>query len=54
MFKICWISNIPSPYKVNVMKLMGEEIEIHALFEKRKENDREDSWYSSDFGEIKF
>ena len=53
MFKICWISNIPSPYKVNVMKLMSEELEIHALFERRKENDREDSWYSSDFGNVK-
>lgn len=47
--KVCWISNIPSPYKTAVMNLIGEKIHLTALYEKQGESDREDSWYDRSF-----
>lgn len=49
--KICWISNVPSPYKVDLMNLLNERIELIALFESHedKENKREINWYKNDF-----
>ena len=32
--KVCWISNIPSPYKTAVMNLVGTETDLIALYEK--------------------
>ncbi|NLP21343.1 MAG: glycosyltransferase family 4 protein [Erysipelotrichaceae bacterium] len=49
MVKVCWISNIPSPYKVHLMNLLSKDLELYILFEKKGESDREDSWYSFDF-----
>lgn len=49
MLKVCWITNIPSPYKVTLMNLLSSEIELYVLFEEKKAEDREDSWYSYDF-----
>ncbi|HAE17255.1 MAG TPA: hypothetical protein DCG51_12005 [Erysipelotrichaceae bacterium] len=47
--KVCWISNIPSPYKTAVMNLVGTETDLIALYEKHGESDREDSWYDRSF-----
>ena len=47
--KVCWISNIPSPYKTAVMNLLGEKCVLTALYEKQGESDREDSWYDRSF-----
>lgn len=49
MVKVCWISNIPSPYKVHLMNLLRDDLELYILFEKKGESDREESWYSFDF-----
>lgn len=46
---VCWISNAPSPYKVELMNLLGHKMNLLCLFETRAESDREKSWYSYDF-----
>lgn len=52
MLKVCWISNIPSPYKVALMRLMAKDIEIIALFEKTQEKERDASWYDHCFDDL--
>lgn len=49
--KVCWITNAPSPYKVDLMNLLSDELEITVLFEDREdqENSREKSWYGKNF-----
>ncbi len=47
--KICWISNIPSPYKTALMNLIGQKADLICLFEKTGESDRDDSWYDRQF-----
>lgn len=42
--KVCWISNIPSPYKVQLMNLIGKELDLVCIFEKRNEQGREEKW----------
>lgn len=42
--KICWMSNIPSPYKVQLMNLIGQDLELLCVFEKRNEDGRNDEW----------
>ena len=46
---VCWISNIPSPYKTALMNLLGEKCNLTALYEKHREHDREDNWYDRSF-----
>lgn len=47
--KICWITNIPSPYKVRLFGLLSQKIELFVVYEKVIEKDREQEWldYSS-------
>lgn len=49
MIKVCWLTNIPSPYKVNLMNMLSEEIELYVLFIDKSAKDRERSWFSYDF-----
>ena len=42
--KVCWISNIPSPYKVDFMRLLSHDVELLCLFENRSEKNRDISW----------
>lgn len=49
MMKVCWISNAPSPYKVDFMNLLGEKVDLICLFEVHAEKDREAAWYKDNF-----
>ncbi|MCF0116028.1 MAG: glycosyltransferase family 4 protein [Erysipelotrichaceae bacterium] len=51
--KVCWISNIPSPYKVDFMNLLGKEVELTCLFEHHQEVGRDESWYKDSFNSFK-
>lgn len=51
--KVCWITNIPSPYKVDMMNLLGKEVELTVLFETHTEKGRETSWYKDNFVNFK-
>lgn len=54
MYKVLWISNIPSPYKVELMNLLGEKVDLTCLFESEKANDRDDKWYGNDYRNFKY
>ena len=51
--KVCWITNIPSPYKVDFMNLLGKEVELTVLFETHTEEGRDNSWYKEEYDNFK-
>ena len=44
--KLLWLTNIPSPYRVDFFNELGKLCELTVLFEKRSASDRDDSWKS--------
>lgn len=44
MQKILFISNIPSPYRVNFFNELGKSCDLTVLFEKAASGERDDSW----------
>lgn len=42
--KILWITNIPSPYRVQFFKTLGLKCDLTVLFEKSSSSERNDSW----------
>lgn len=54
MIKVLWISNIPSPYKIELMNLLAKEVNLTCLFESEKEKDRNDKWYGNDYRNFKW
>jgi glycosyltransferase involved in cell wall biosynthesis len=42
--KLLWITNIPSPYRVDFFNELGKSCELTVLFEKSRAKDRDDSW----------
>lgn len=42
--KILWLTNIPSPYRVDFFNELGKLCELTVLFEKKNASDRDDSW----------
>ena len=44
MMKILWLTNIPSPYRVDFFNELGKLCELTVLFEKKAASDRDDSW----------
>lgn len=53
MINVLWISNIPSPYKVDLMNLLGQEVNLTCCFEYHTEENREESWYKHEFKNFK-
>ncbi len=43
--KICWLSNAPAPYKMELFELLSQKIELLCVFETHAEKDREKDWY---------
>jgi glycosyltransferase involved in cell wall biosynthesis len=46
--KLLWLTNIPSPYRVDFFNELGKQCELTVLFEKRSASDRDDSWKNFD------
>lgn len=46
MLKILFLTNIPSPYRVNFFNELGKHCELTVLFEKAASGERDDSWKS--------
>lgn len=44
--RVLWLTNIPSPYRVDFFNELGKLCELTVLFEKRAASDRDDSWKS--------
>jgi len=42
--KLLWITNIPSPYRVDFFNELGKSCDLTVLFEKSGAKDRDDSW----------
>ena len=42
--KVLWLTNIPSPYRVEFFNELGKLCELTVLFEKNSASDRDDSW----------
>ena len=42
--KILWLTNIPSPYRVDFFNEFGKRCELTVLFEKKLSDERDDSW----------
>ena len=47
--KILWLTNIPSPYRVDFFCELGKYCELKVLFEKSSSNERDLSWNSYKF-----
>ena len=41
---VLWLTNIPSPYRVDFFNLLGEKCHLTVLFEKEKASDRNKNW----------
>jgi glycosyltransferase involved in cell wall biosynthesis len=46
---ILWLTNIPSPYRVDFFNLLGERCQLTVLFEKEKASDRNKNWGTVEF-----
>lgn len=42
--KILWLTNIPSPYRVNFFNELGKLINLTVLFERSSSSERDESW----------
>ncbi len=51
--KVLWVNNIPAPYKVDLMNLLGREVDLTVLFEYHTEENREEQWYRHNFDSFK-
>lgn len=49
--KILWLTNIPSPYRVNFFNELGKYCDLTVLFEKKASDERDKSWksYNTDY-----
>lgn len=47
--EVLWITNIPSPYRVDFFEGLGEKVVLTVLFEKSKSDERDDSWIQDSF-----
>lgn len=54
MIKVLWISNIPSPYKIELMNMLGRKVDLTSYFEYAKANDRDDKWYGKEFDNFRY
>ena len=43
---ILWLTNIPSPYRVNFFNELGKYCDLTVLFEKKASDERDKSWKS--------
>lgn len=47
--RVLWITNIPSPYRVDFFNLLGENINLTVLFEMKKSSERSYGWEKYNF-----
>lgn len=47
--EVLWITNIPSPYRVDFFEGLGQKVDLTVLFEKSKSDERDDSWIQDSF-----
>ncbi len=47
--KVLWLTNIPSPYRVDFFNELGKKCELTVLFEKGYSSERDDAWKNYKF-----
>lgn len=47
--KICYLTNIPSPYRVDYFNELGKYCELTVFFEKKRSNERNEEWNHDKF-----
>ena len=53
MKKVLFLTNIPSPYRVEFFNQLGLLVDLTVVFEYEKSNDRNDNWYSRNYENFK-
>lgn len=48
--KVLFLANIPSPYRVDFFNELRKYCDLTVLFERKKAADRDDEWYSNNYG----
>lgn len=43
--KVLFLTNIPSPYRVEFFELLSQQCDLTVVYERRSASDREDNWY---------
>ncbi|MFD4932118.1 glycosyltransferase family 4 protein [Peribacillus butanolivorans] len=51
--KILWLTNIPSPYRVDFFNELGERCDLTVLFERSNSSERDESWLQYKFVSFK-
>jgi len=51
--KVLFLTNIPSPYLVEFFNLLGKEVDLTVIFERRSAKDRHESWKNLEFNHFK-
>ena len=49
MKKILWVTNIPSPYRVDFFNLLGETCKLKVIFERNQSDERNEVWYGKNY-----
>lgn len=47
--KLLYITNLPSPYRIDFFNELSKYCDLTVLFERKKADDRNDEWYGSNF-----
>ena len=47
--RILWITNIPSPYRVDFFNELGKSVDLTVLFERANASDRDSAWQDCKF-----
>lgn len=51
--KVLWLTNIPSPYRVEFFSMLGQKCDLTVVFEKNSSNERDESWKEYRFHNFK-
>jgi len=51
--KVLWLTNIPSPYRVDFFEELGKNVNLTVIFEKAGSKERDTSWHHSNFKNFK-
>ena len=49
MSKVLYITNIPSPYRVEFFNELGKYVDLTVVFERKKSDERDDAWSKYNF-----
>jgi glycosyltransferase involved in cell wall biosynthesis len=52
--KILWVTNIPSPYRVDFFNIIGESCKLKVIFERNQSDERNEDWYGKNFNNFDY